>query len=161
MYRAWSEISNKLGVGTVVQSPSFAWLFATPWAAGLPVYHHIAEFAQIHVLCIGDGIQSSFSVIPFFCLQSFPASGSFPMTSLFTSGDQSIGTSDSTSVLLMSIQGWFPLRLSVFDSLLSKEITWDFSSTTVWKHQCFSTVPSLQSISHSHTWQLERPQPLL
>ena len=65
------------------------------------------------------------------------------------------------SVLPMNIQGWFPLRLIGFDSLLSKWLSWDFCSTTVWKHQCFSTVLSLQSSSHSHTWLLERPQHLL
>ena len=51
----------------------------------------------------------SSSVIPFSCLQFFPASGSFPMSQLFTSGGQSIGVSASTSVLLMNIQDWFPL----------------------------------------------------
>ena len=51
----------------------------------------------------------SSSVIPFSCSQSFPASGSFPMSQLFTSGGQSIGVSASTSVLPMNIQDWFPL----------------------------------------------------
>ena len=53
---------------------------------------------------------TSSSVIPFFsCLQSFPASGSFPMSQLFASGGQSIGVSPSTSVLSMNTQDWFPL----------------------------------------------------
>ena len=52
------------------------------------------------------------SVIPVFsCLQSFPSSGSFPVSQFFTSGNQSIGASASTSVLPMNIQGWFPLGL--------------------------------------------------
>ena len=56
---------------------------------------------------------TSSSVIPFSsCPQSFPASGSFPMSHLFTSDDQSIGVSTSASVFLMSVQGWFPLRLT-------------------------------------------------
>ena len=55
-----------------------------------------------------------------FCLQFFPASGSFPMSQLFTSGGQSMGASASVSVLPVSIQGWFPLRLTGLVSLLSK-----------------------------------------
>ena len=54
----------------------------------------------------------SSSVILFSCLQSFPASGSFQMSWLFSSGDQSIGASDSASVFLMNSQGWFPLGLT-------------------------------------------------
>ena len=58
------------------------------------------------------------SVVPFFfCLLSFPASGSFPMSLLFISGGQSIGA--SVSVLLMNIQAWFPLGLTDLISLLS------------------------------------------
>ena len=81
---------------------------------GLPVPHRLLEFAQVHVHCISDAIQpSSFSVTLFsFCLQSFPASGSFQMSQLFTSGGQSIGVSASASVLPMSIQSCFPLRLT-------------------------------------------------
>ena len=56
----------------------------------------------------------SFSVIPFYCLQSFPASGSFPMSQFFTSGGQSIGASTSASVLPMNVQDWFPLGLIAF-----------------------------------------------
>ena len=55
-----------------------------------------------------------------FCLQSFPASGTFPMSWLFTSDDQNTGASASASVLPMSIQGWFPLRLTDLISWLSK-----------------------------------------
>jgi len=62
----------------------------------------------------------SFSVIPFSCPQSFPASGSFPMSWLFTSDGQSIGASASASVLPMNIQGWFPSGLTGLISLLSK-----------------------------------------
>ena len=81
---------------------------------------------------------TSSSVIPFsFCLQSFPASGSFPMRWLFTSGGQSIGISASASVLSMNIQGWFPLGLTGLISLLSKGLSRVFSSTAVQKHQFF------------------------
>ena len=51
----------------------------------------------------------SFSIAPFSCLQSFPASRSFPMSQFFASGGQSIGASSPASVLPMNIQGWFPL----------------------------------------------------
>ena len=76
-----------------------------------------------------------------FCLQSLPASEFFPVNRLFLSGGRSIGASASASVLLMSIQGWFPLGLTGFIPLLSKGLLRVFSSTTVWKHQLFSTQP--------------------
>ena len=74
---------------------------------GLPVPHHLPEFAQVHVCWISDAIQPSHSLNQPFssCLQSFPASGSFPMSQLFSSGGLNIGASASASVLPMSIQG--------------------------------------------------------
>ena len=61
----------------------------------------------------------SSSVVPFSsCPQSFPASGSFPMSQLFTSGDQSIGVSASTSVLPMNTQDWSPLLISISEAIL-------------------------------------------
>ena len=92
-----------------------------------------------------------------FCLQSFPVSGIFPMSQLFSSDDQNARVSASKSVLPMSIQGWFPLRLTGLISLLSKGLSEVFSSTTVWRHQFFRVLPSLQSSSHNHTWPLGRP----
>ena len=71
------------------------------------------------------------------CLQSFPASGSFPMSQLFASGGQSIGVSASASVLPMSIQDWFPLGFTALISLLSKGLSRVFSNNTVQKHQFF------------------------
>ena len=86
----------------------------------------------------------SSSAVPFSsCLQSFPASGSFPMSQFFESGDQSIGVSASASVLPMNIQGWFPLGLTALISLLSKGLSRVFSNTTVQKHQFFCTQLSL------------------
>ena len=86
----------------------------------------------------------SSSVIPFSCcLQLFPASGSFPMSWLFTSGGQSVGASAVASVLLIYIQGWFPLGLTDLISLLSKGLSRLFSNNTVQKHQFFSTQLSL------------------
>ena len=70
--------------------------------------------------------------------QSFPASGSFPMSRLFTSGGQCIGASTSASVLSMTIQGWFPSGLTGLISLQSKRLSRIFSNTTVGKHQFFN-----------------------
>ena len=98
----------------------------------------------------------SSSVIPFFSfLQSFPASGSFPKSLLFTSDGQSIGASASASVFSMNIQGWFPVGLTGL-ILLSKGLSRVFSSTTIQKHQLFGTQPSLWSNSHICTWLLEK-----
>ena len=86
----------------------------------------------------------SSSVVPFSsCLQSFPASGSFPVSQFFTSGAQSIGFSASASVLPMNIQDWFPLGLTGWISLQSKGLSRAFSNTTVQKHQFFSAQISL------------------
>ena len=97
------------------------------------------------------------SSVPFSSyLQSFPASGSFPVSWLFASGGQSTGVSASASVLPMNIQGSFPLSLTGL-ILLSRGLTTVFSNTTVQKHQFFSAQPPLWSNSHIHVWLLERP----
>ena len=93
------------------------------------------------------------------CPQSFPASGSFQMSQLFTSGGQSIGVSASPSVLPMNIQDWFPLGWTGWISLQSKGLSRVFSNTTVQKHQFFGAQLSLYSNSHIHTWPLEKPKP--
>ena len=86
----------------------------------------------------------SSSVIPFSsCSQSFPASGSFPLSQLFTSGGQSIGVSASASVLPMNTQDRSPLGWTAWISLQSKGLSRVFSNTTVKKHQFFSTQLSL------------------
>ena len=86
----------------------------------------------------------SSSVVPFSShLQSFPESGSFPMSQFFTSGSQSIGVSASTSVLSMNIQDWFPLGWTDWISLQSKGLSRVFSDTTVQKHQFFDAQLSL------------------
>ena len=85
----------------------------------------------------------SSSVAPFSsCPQSFPASGSFPMSQLFAPGGQSIGVSASTSVLPMNTQDW-PLGWTGWISLQSKGLSRVFFNTTVQKHQFFSTQLSL------------------
>ena len=93
----------------------------------------------------------SSSVIPFSCLQSFPASGPFQMSQLFASGGQRIGVAASASVLPMTIQDWSPLGWTGWISLQSKGLSRVFSNTTVQKHQFFGTQPSSQSNSHIHT----------
>ena len=85
----------------------------------------------------------SSSVILFSCRQSFSASGSFPMSHLFTSGGQSIGVSASASVLPVSIQDWFPLGWTGWISLQSKGLSRVFSNNPVQKHQFFGTQLSL------------------
>ena len=90
-----------------------------------------------------------------FVLQSFPASGSFLKSQLFAAGGQSIRASAPASVFSINIQGWFPLGLTGLISLLSKELSRVFSSTTVWKHRFFRAQPYLLSNSHIHSWLLE------
>ena len=86
----------------------------------------------------------SSSVIPFSSpLQSFPASGSFPMSQFFAWGGQSIGVSASASVLSMNIQDWSPLGWTGWISLQSKGLLRVFANTTVQKHQFFSAQLSL------------------
>ena len=98
------------------------------------------------------------SVIPFSsCLQSFPASGSFPVSQFFASGGQRIGVSASASVLPMNSQGWFPLGWTGWISLQYKGLSRVFSNTKVQKHRFFSAQLSLWSNSHLHTWLLEKP----
>ena len=94
---------------------------------------------------------SSFVIHFSSCLQSFPASGFFPMSQFFPSDGQIIGVSASASVLQMNIQDLFPLGLTGLISLQSKGISTVFSNTTVQKHQFFSAQLSSQSNSHIHT----------
>ena len=91
----------------------------------------------------------SSSVVPFSCLQSFPASGSFQMSQFFTSGDQSIGVSASTSVLPMNIQDCSPLGWTGWISFQPKGLSRVFSNTTVQKHQFFGPQPSSQLHQHN------------
>ena len=86
----------------------------------------------------------SSSVVPFSSYpQSFPASGSFQMSQLFTSGGQSIGVSATTSLLPMNTQDWSSLGWTGLISLESKGLSRVFSNTTVQKHQLFSSQLSL------------------
>ena len=109
---------------------------------GLPVHHQLLELAQTHVHPVSHAIQPSHLVFPLSSyLQSFSASGSFPMSQFFASGGQSIGA--SASVFPMNIQDWFPLGWAGFISLLFKGLPTVFSNTTVQKHQFFGAQLSL------------------
>ena len=126
---------------------------------GLPVHHQLPEFTQNS--CPSShwchpAISSS--VIPFSsCPQALPASGSFPMSQLFTWGGQSTGVSASASVLPMNTQDWSPLGWTSWLSLQSKGLSRVFSNTTVEKHKFFGAQLSSLSNSHIHTWLLEKP----
>ena len=130
-----------------VQSLSRVWFFATLWT--------VAWQASLSSLspkvCSSSGplswwcypsISPSVTLISS-CLKTFSASASFPLNQLFTWGGQSIKASVLASVLPMTIQDWFPLRLTGFISLLSKGLWRVFSSTTIQKHQFFGDQPSL------------------
>ena len=145
-----------------VQLLSHVWLFVTPWTAA----HQTPCPFPTPRACSNSSLSNqwchptiSFSVVLFSsCLQSSPASGSFQMSQLFTSGGQCIGASASASILPMNIRGWFLLGLTGLISLLSKGLSRVFSSTTVGKHQFFSIQPFLWSNCHIHTWLLEKPE---
>ena len=118
---------------------------------GFPVLQYLLEFAQTHAHWVNDAIQPSLtSVAPFSYSQSFPESGSFPISQLFTLGGLSIGTSASASVLPMNIQGWFPLGLTGLTSLLSKGLSGVFSSTTVQKHLLWHSACFMVQLSHPY-----------
>ena len=91
------------------------------------------------------------------CPQSFPWSGSFQMSQLFASGGQSIAVSASTTIPPMNTEEQSPLGWTGWISLQLKGLSRVFSNTTVQKHRFFSAQLSSQSISHIHTWPLEKP----
>ena len=144
-----------------VQLLSCVQLFEIPWTA--------ARKASLSITSPGACSNSrplsqwchptiSSSAVPFSsCLQSFPASGYFPMSQFFPSGGQSTGASELASVLPMNIQDWFPLGWTGLITSLSKGLSRVFSNTTVHKHQFFSPQPSLWSNSHTCMWLLEKP----
>ena len=108
-----------------------------PWTRLLcpPLSWSLLKFMSIESVYY---LTISSSAIPFsFCLRSFPASGSFPMSQFFASGGQNIGASASESVLPKNIQGWFPLELNGLISLQSRELPRVLSSTTIRKHLFF------------------------
>ena len=111
----------------------------------LPVFHCLPECAQTHVRWVCDAIQLAHPLLPpSFCLQSFSASWSFPMSWLFSSGGRSIGA--SASVFPVNIPGWFPSGLTGLISLPSKDLSRVFSSITVGRHQVSSFPHSFFSV---------------
>ena len=125
---------------------------------GLPVDHHSWSLPKL--MSIESVMHPTISscVVPFSsCPQSFPASGSFQMSQLFTSSGQTIAVSALASVLPMNTQDWSPSEWTGWTSLQSKGLSRVFSNTTVQKHQFFGAQLSSQSNSHIHTWPLEKP----
>ena len=165
--RCWESQSRllkrkkqKLGISSV-QSLSRAQLFATPWITAHQASLSITNSGVHSNSCPSSrwchpAISSSVILFSSW-LQSLPASGSFPMSQLFTWSDQSIGVSASASVLPMNTQDWSPLRWTGWISLQSKGLSRVFFNATVQKHQFFGAQPSSQSNSHIHTWPLEKP----
>ena len=132
---------------TVVQSHSCVQPFVTSQTATRHAcLSLIISWSLPKFMSIAPVIPSSHLILwcPFLLLPSISASirDFFPKSWLFTSADQNTGASASASVLPMSIQGWFPWRLTGLISLLSKGLSVVFSRTTVWRHQ---TLPSLQT----------------
>ena len=120
---------------------------------GLPVYHQLLEFTQTHVRWVGDAIQPSHplsSPSPLLHLQSFPASGSFPMSQLFEWGGQSTGVSALASFLLKKSQNWSPWEWTGWISLQSKGLSRVFS-------QHHSPKASILRCSAFFTVQLSHP----
>ena len=127
----------------------------TPWTAAHQVSLSITKSRSLPKLMSIESAMHptiSSSVVPFSsCPQSLPASGSFPMSQLFTSGGQSIGVSASASVLPVNTQDLSPLGWTSWISLQSKRLSRVFSNTTVQKHQFFCAQLSSQSNSHIQT----------
>ena len=144
-----------------VQSLSRVRLFATPWITAHQASLSITNsWSSPKLICIESVMPSSHlhPLVPFSsCPQSLPASGSFPMSQLFTWGGQNIGVSALSSFLPMNTQDSSPLGWTGWMSLQSKGLSRVFSNTTVQKHHFFGTQLSSQSNSHIHTWPLEKP----
>jgi len=145
----------------VVQSLSCVWLFSTPWTVARQVSLSITiSWSLLKLMSIKLVMTSNHLILchPLSSRpQSFSASGSFPMSQLFTSGGQSTAVSALASVLPKNTKDWSPLEWTGWISLQSKGLSRVFSNTTAQKHQFFSTQPSSQSNSHIHTWPLEKP----
>ena len=134
---------------------------ATPWITARQASLSITNSRSLLKLISIESVMPSNHLILCclfsFCLQSFPASGSFQICQFFASGGQSIGVLALASVFPMNIQDWFPLGWTGWISLLSKGLARVFSSITVQKHQFFGAQPPSWSKSHNHTWILQKP----
>ena len=142
--------------GFVVQSCRHVWVFVTPWIAA----RRLPCPSPPPRVCSNSCPSSrwchptiSSSVIPFSsCPQSFPASGSFLVSQFLASGGQSIGTSASASVLLMNIQGWFPLGFTGLISLLSEDIKPGGDTLCICTYFCFAVRLSDVLGTTQRTW---------
>ena len=129
-----------------VQLLSRVWFFVTPWTAACQASLSISNsWSLLRLMSIGSMMPSNHLILchPLFLLPSFPTSGSFQMSKLFTSGGQSIGVSASISVLPLNTQDWSPLGWTGWTSLQSKGLSRVSSNTTVQKHQFFCAQLSL------------------
>ena len=147
----------------IVVQLSRVWLSVTPWTIAhqaplsLTISWSSLKFTLIELVMLSNHLIIGRPLL--FCLLSFPASGSFPVSWLFTSGGQSIGIS-GISVLLKNIQGWFPLGWTGWISLQSKGLSRVSSSTTVQKHQFLDAQPfssmhthtQIYRVTHTHTY---------
>ena len=145
----------------VVQSLSCFRLFGTPWTTALQASRaFMVSWSLLKLMFTESVMPSSLPILccPFsYCPQFSPASESFPVSQLFSSGGQIIGASASASVLPVNIQDWYPLGLTDLISLQTKVFSRVFSSTTVQKHWFFGSQLSLLSSCHINTWLLEKP----
>ena len=126
-----------------MSNSAFPWTAAHQATLSSTVSSSLLKFVPTELLMLSNYL-ISFS----FCLWSFLALGSFPMSWLFASGGQRIGASAPASVLPRNIQDWFPLGLTGLNSLQSKRLSRVFFSTIIWKCQFFSAQPFLWSNSH-------------
>ena len=147
-----------------VQSVSHVQLFVTPWIAARQASLSITNSRSLLRLMSIESVMPSSHLIlchPLLLMRdlySLPASGSFPMSQIFSWGGQRIRVSASASVLPVNTQDWSPLEWIGWISLQSKGLSRVFSNTTVQKHQFFGAQLSSQPNSHIHTWPLENPQ---
>ena len=154
-YWGWSEASV-----SSVRPRSHVQLFATPWIAAHQASLSITNSQNLPKLMSIELVMPSSHLIlcsPLSsCPQSLPASGSFPMSQLFTWGGQSMGVSALAWFLPKKSQGWSS-EWTGWISLQSKGLSRVFSNTTVKKPQFFGAQLSSQSNSHIHTWPLGKP----
>ena len=148
VFEMWLTLLFPLHTVRSVQSLSCVRLFVTPWTTAcqtslsFTISRSLLKFTSIELVMLSNHLILCYPPSPFaFSLSQHQ--GLFPMSHLFSSGDQSIETSASASVLPMNIQGWFPLGLTGLTTLLSKGISRVFSR--IWEYQFFGVQPSLWS----------------
>ena len=162
--------AHSVYISVVVQWPSCVWLFVTPWTAAwqasrsliiswsFPKFMSIAlVMASSHLILWIALVTASSHLILWhpFLPSVFPASGSFPMIWLFTSGDQNIGASASALVLPMNIQGWFPLRFTGLISCSSRDSQESSPAPQFKGINSLDVMLSFRSCSHNHMWHWE------